>query len=112
MLELSPYELYVYAAIALLTVCSVVTRAGFAVFGDYLPLPDGLRRALRYAPVAALTAIIVPEILPWAPGEGPRFDIRLLAAVVAVLVYFRTRSAVLVIVSGMLALWGLRWVAG
>ncbi|OZI31288.1 hypothetical protein CAL29_25530 [Bordetella genomosp. 10] len=110
--DFSQYELYVYAAIGLLTVCSILTRAGFAVFGDYLPLPDGLRRALRFAPVAALTAIIVPEILPWTPGEGPRFDARLLAAVVAALVYFRTRSAVLVIVAGMLALWGLRWVAG
>ena len=111
-LGLSAEELYVYAAIGLLTVCSLVTRAGFSVFGDYLTLPDSLRRALRYAPVAALTAIIVPEILPWAPGEGPRFDIRLLAAVVALLVYLRTRSAVLVIISGMLALWGLRWVVG
>ncbi|ALM84632.1 AzlD domain-containing protein [Bordetella sp. N] len=110
--DVSSHEFYVYAAIALLTLCSIVTRAGFAVFGDYLPLPDGLRRALRFAPVAALTAIIVPEVLPWAPGEGPRFDVRLLAAVVAVLVYFRTRSAVLVIISGMLALWGLRWLVG
>ncbi len=111
-LGLSAEELYVYAAIGLLTVCSLLTRAGFAVFGDYLPLPDSLRRALRFAPVAALTAIIVPEILPWTPGEGPRFDIRLLAAVVALLVFLRTRSAVLVIVSGMLALWGLRWIVG
>src|SRR5690606_30646056 len=46
---------YVYWAIVLLALCSVLTRAGFMVFGDYVPLPDGVRRALRYAPAAALT---------------------------------------------------------
>ena len=103
------FELYVYSAIALLAFCSVLTRAGFLIFGDYIPLPDGVRRALRYAPAAALTAIIVPDVLPWKEGMGPVFDYKLVAAVIAVTLFLRTRSAVLVIVSGMLALWGLRW---
>src|SRR5690606_22400690 len=51
---------YVLGAIALLTLCSLLTRAGYFLFGDHLPLTDPVRRALRYAPVAALTAIIVP----------------------------------------------------
>lgn len=103
------FELYVYSAIALLAFCSVLTRASFLIFGDYIPLPDGVRRALRYAPAAALTAIIVPDVLPWKAGVGPVFDYKLVAAVIAVTLFLRTRSAVLVIVSGMLALWGLRW---
>nr|WP_198297808.1 AzlD domain-containing protein [Bordetella genomosp. 9] len=104
-------DAYVYSAIALLTLCSVITRAGYQLFGDYLPLSDGVRRALRYAPAAALTAIIVPDMLPWRPGEGPLLDMKLLAGVAATLVFLRTRSAVAVIVSGMLVLWGLRWLA-
>ncbi|OZI26932.1 hypothetical protein CAL26_04850 [Bordetella genomosp. 9] len=104
-------DAYVYAAIALLTLCSLITRAGYQVFGDYLPLSDGVRRALRYAPAAALTAIIVPDLLPWKAGMGPQLDMRLLAGVAGVLVFLRTRSAVLVIVVGMLVLWGLRWLA-
>jgi branched-subunit amino acid transport protein len=104
-------EAYVYAAIALLTLCIVITRAGYQLFGDYLPLSDGIRRALRYAPAAALTAIIVPDLLPWKAGVGPLLDLKLLAGVVGILVFLKTRSAVLVIVCGMLVLWGLRWLA-
>ncbi|MBB1596242.1 AzlD domain-containing protein [Achromobacter sp. UMC46] len=111
-MTLWPSELYVYSAILLLALCSVLTRAGFMLFGDYIPLPDGVRRALRYAPAAALTAIVVPDLLPWKAGLGPVFDYKLVAGVVAVLVFLRTRSAVLVIIVGMLVLWGLRWLAG
>ncbi|WP_459617216.1 AzlD domain-containing protein [Bordetella sp. 2513F-2] len=107
-----PSEIYVYSAIVLLALCSVITRAGYMVFGDYLPLPEGVRRALRYAPAAALTAIVVPDLLPWQAGVGPVFDYKLVAGVVAIVVFLRTRSAVLVIVAGMLALWALRWLAG
>ncbi len=104
-------EVYVYSAILLLALCSVITRAGFMLFGDYIPLPDGLRRALRFAPAAALTAIVVPDLLPWKAGIGPIFDYKLVAGVIAIMVFLRTRSAVMVIVSGMLVLWGLRWLA-
>lgn len=109
--DMASEDAYVYAAIALLTLCSVITRAGYQLFGDYLPLSEGVRRALRYAPAAALTAIIVPDLLPWKAGVGPLLDMKLLAGVVGVLVFLRTRSAVLVIVSGMVVLWGLRWLA-
>ncbi|KDC59316.1 AzlD domain-containing protein [Bordetella bronchiseptica] len=109
---MSDRDLYVYGAILLLTLCSVLTRAGFMLFGDYIPLPDGVRRALRYAPAAALTAIVVPDLLPWKAGFGPAFDYKLVAGVLAIMAFLRTRSAVLVIVVGMVALWGLRWLAG
>lgn len=108
-MTLWPSEMYVYCAILLLAVCSVMTRAGYMVFGDYIPLPDTVRRALRYAPAAALTAIVVPDLLPWTADAGPAFDYRLLAACVGIVVFLRTRSAVLVIVAGMLSLWALRW---
>jgi branched-subunit amino acid transport protein len=104
-------EIYVYSAILLLALCSVITRAGFMVFGDHIPLPTEVRRALRYAPAAALTAIIAPELLPWQSSLGPVFDPKLVAGIVGVLVFLRTRSAVLVIVVGMLVLWALRWLA-
>ena len=91
--------------------CSVITRAGYLLFGDHLPLPDGVRRALRYAPVAALVAIIVPDLLPWSGAAGLALDMRLPAAIIATVVMVRTRSAILTIVAGMLALWTLRWLA-
>ena len=102
---------YVLLAILALMLCSVITRAGYLLFGDWLPLPDNVRRALRYAPVAALVAIIVPDLLPWDGSAGIAMDLRLPAAVVATVVMLKTRSAMLTIVAGMLALWGLRWLA-
>lgn len=110
--DIPPAALYVGAAVLLLTLCNVLTRAGFLLFGDRIPLSDGMRRALRYAPAAALTAIIVPDLMPWPRGGWPAFDLRLVAAAAATVVCLRTRSAVAVIVSGMLALWGLRWLFG
>lgn len=102
------YDLYILGVIALLALCSFLTRAGYFLFGDYFPLSDSIRRALRYAPTAALIGIVIPELLPWDPDTGPVFDLKVLAAVVAILLYWRTRSSLLVIVGGMLAYWVLR----
>ncbi len=100
---------YVLGAIALLTLCSLLTRAGYFLFGDHLPLTDPVRRALRYAPVAALTAIIVPDLLPWEAGASAIFDVKMLAAVVAVLIYWRTHSTIGLMVGGMCAYWVIAW---
>lgn len=102
------YDLYILAIIGLLTLVSVITRSGYFLFGDHLPLSESVRRALRYAPTAALVGIIVPELLPWQAGVGPIFKVDAIAAVVAILVFIRTRSTVLIIVSGMVALWVLK----
>lgn len=100
---------YVLGAIGLLTLCSFLTRAGYFLFGDRFPLTDNVRQALRYAPVAALTAIVVPELAPWDQGVAAFYDTRMMAAVVAVLLYVFTRSTLLVIVGGMASFWLLRW---
>lgn len=102
------YDLYILGVIVLLTLCSFLTRSGYFLFGDHFPLSDSVRRALRYAPTAALIGIVIPELLPWHPDTGPVFDLKALAAVVAVLLYWRTRSSLLVIVGGMIAYWVLR----
>jgi len=101
-------DLYVLGAIALLTLCSFLTRSGYFVLGDYLPLGDKLRRALRYAPGAALVGIVIPELLPWHGAVDSPFGFKALAALVGVLVFLRTRSSVLLIVAGMITLWLLR----
>jgi branched-subunit amino acid transport protein len=107
-MALPSYDLYILGAIALLAVCSFLTRAGYFLFGDYLPLSEPVRRALRYAPTAALIGIVVPELMPWPAEVGPVFDLKVLAALVAVGLYWRTRSSLLVIVGGMVAYWILR----
>lgn len=99
---------YVVGASLLLALCSLLTRAGYLVLGDYLPLSDGVRRALRYAPAAALVGIIVPEVLPWQPGTLPTLDVKAVAAVIGILLFLRTRNGLVVIAGGMIAYWLLR----
>lgn len=99
---------YVLGAIGLLALCSLITRATYIVFGDYLPLSETVRGALRYAPTAALAGIIIPEILPWQPGTVPTLDVKAVAALLAVLLYWKTRSSLLLIGGGMVAYWLLR----
>lgn len=44
-----------------LAVITVLCRSFFLIPKTDLPMPDWLRDALRYAPLAALVAIVVPE---------------------------------------------------
>jgi len=66
------------------------------------PLSPSLARALKYVPLAVLSAIIAPIILV---SEGKLFlqleNAPLVASVVAILVAWRTRSLLLTIVIGM-----------
>jgi branched-subunit amino acid transport protein len=105
---------YLYAAIALLTLCTLLTRASYHLFGHRVPLSEGVRRALRFAPAAALTAIIVPVLLPWASPDSMAtvIDQRLFAAVVAIWLFQKTRNVLVMIVGGMVAFWVLRAVIG
>lgn len=102
-------DAYLLAAIALLTLCCILTRAGYFLFGDHLPLTEPVRRALRYAPVAALTAIVVADLLPWEAGLSALVGVKMLAAAAAVLVYWRTRSTIWLILGGMCAYWLIDW---
>lgn len=99
------FDTYVLGAILLLSLCSLLTRCGYMLAGDRIPLSDTVRRTLRYAPVAALVAIVVPELLPLSADPRDLLEPRALAAVAAILMFLRTGSTLLVIVGGMLALW-------
>jgi branched-subunit amino acid transport protein len=50
-------------AILGMTVVTIVTRGFFLLSEREWPLPVWLTRGLRYAPLAALAAIIAPEVL-------------------------------------------------
>ena len=71
-------------AIVGLAVITVLTRAFFMIPQRELPMPGWLREALRYAPLAALCAVVAPEVVlsqghlidtwrdprPWAAAAG------------------------------------------
>ena len=46
-----------------LGVITVATRGFFFITDREVPIPDWLRQGLRYAPLAALAAVVVPEIV-------------------------------------------------
>jgi branched-subunit amino acid transport protein len=50
-------------AVALLTLNTVVTRSFFFISSKKWTLPAWARRSLVYAPIAALAAVVVPEVV-------------------------------------------------
>ena len=101
----------VLLAIAGLTVITVLTRAFFFIAEREIALPDWFKRGLRYAPLAALAAVVVPEIVlvQGQLGTEPWRDARVYAALVATLYFFGWRRDILgTIVVGMLVLLPLR----
>ena len=90
-------------AILGLAVITVVSRSFFMIPEREMPLPDWLKRGLKYAPLAALTAVIAPEIF-MSHGEfiTTLKDVRLPAVLCAVAYYFWRRGILGTIVVGML----------
>ena len=82
-----------------------LTRAVFILPGSHLKLPATAERVLRYAPAAALIAIVVPDLAVTQGAlsisiENPK----LVAGLVAFGLAAATRSILLTIVGGMLVL--------
>jgi len=96
-------------AIAGLGVISVLTRGFFLIPGRELPIPPWLREALRYAPLAALVAVLLPEvaltddhlIATWK-------DARLYATATGLATFWTTRSLLGTILAGSAVLLALR----
>jgi branched-subunit amino acid transport protein len=74
---------YVLAVIFGLTAVSVINRSFFFLSRRELVLSDALKRGLRYAPLAALLAVIAPEVAATDSAQ-PWRDPRPWAALAAV----------------------------
>lgn len=94
-----------FITIAGLTAITVVTRAFFLFSDRELVLPGWINRGLRYAPLAALAAVVVPEVV-MSHGQliDTWQDARLYAVAASTAYYFWRRSILGTIVSGMLVL--------
>jgi branched-subunit amino acid transport protein len=85
-------------------------RYSFIGTAGRLAAPPWFRRMLRFVPIAALTALIWPDLLmPAGELQVSLANPRLLAGFIAALVAWRTQNIFLTIGIGMLALWGLQW---
>ena len=94
-----------WALIVGLAAVTFVSRAVFLLPGRRWSLPPTVERVLRYAPAAALVAIIVPDIfrvdgvVTWNAVTP-----RVMAGLVAIGVAALTRNIILTIVAGMAVL--------
>ncbi len=96
-------------AIVGLALITVVTRGLFFLTNREIPIPVWLRQGLRYAPLAAMAAVVVPEIV-MQQGQLIRTvqDARLYAALAAAGWFWWRRDILGTIVVGMLVLLPLR----
>ncbi|PUE29669.1 branched-chain amino acid transporter [Limnohabitans sp. Jir61] len=85
-----------------LAVVTVVSRSFFFISSKPWQLPHWAQRGLQYAPIAALSAVVVPEIV-MSQGEliTTWQDARLFAAAAGVAIYFAKRNVLLTILGGM-----------
>ncbi len=100
-------------AILGMAVVTLVTRGFFLLADRELPLPAWIMQGLRYAPLAALVAVIAPEIA-LTDGEliGTWRDARIYAVAVATVFFFWRRSILETIVSGTVVMLTLRIALG
>ena len=92
-----------------LTLLTVVTRGFFFLTEREIPIPEWLTQGLRYAPLAALAAVVVPEVVM---QDGLLIhtwqDARLFAAAAGAAWYAWRRSILGTILMGMAVLLPLR----
>lgn len=100
-------------AILGLGLITVLTRSFFLLPRREVPIPDWLREALRYAPLAALVAVIAPEVI-MSNGHLIQTwqDARLYAAAAGALWYWWRRGILGTIVCGTAVLLALRFGLG
>ena len=95
-------DLWTLLIIVGLTVISVVTRGFFFISEREWKLPHWAQRGLQYAPIAALAAVVIPEIVM---SQGALIatwkDARLFAAAAGMAWFFWKRGVLGTIVCGM-----------
>jgi branched-subunit amino acid transport protein len=85
-------------------------RLSFVLLLERWQPPELVTRALRFVPVAVLTAIFIPEIL-LRDGSVAIWPLnpRLIAGLAAILIAWKTRSALWTITAGMAIFWAAAW---
>jgi len=102
-------EWYAVVAIVGLAVVTVVARAFFLLPDRELTLPPWATQGLRYAPLAALVAVIAPEIVLTDGALLPTWaDARIFAVLVATAYFWWRREILGTILSGTAVLLALR----
>jgi branched-subunit amino acid transport protein len=98
-------DLEIFLTLCGLTAVTVLSRCFFLISEQDWALPGWARRGLRYAPLAALAAVVAPEVLM---SNGHLIhtwqDARLFAVAAATLYFVWRRGLLGTIVTGMVVL--------
>ncbi len=99
--------------VALLTLATFLTRSFFFFLRGAANMPEWLQHGLRYAPAAALAAILAPDLLLSGSAIVPPWEnVKLLAALAAGLFFIFSRHFLGTLIVGMVCFTVLRlWVA-
>jgi len=102
-------DLMTLVTIVLLGCITVITRGFFFISSKPWTPPHWAQRGLQYAPIAALAAVVIPEIV-MAQGElvATWRDARLFAAAAGMAWFFWKRGVLGTIITGMLVYLPLR----
>ena len=100
MLDLDPWTLLTILALGVVT---VITRGFFFLSDKPWTLPHWAQRGLQYAPIAALSAVVVPEVvMSHGALVNTWQDARLYAALAGAAWFFWRGGVLGTIVAGML----------
>jgi branched-subunit amino acid transport protein len=101
-------DLYLWFAFFGLMIITLITRGFFLLLGSKFHISESVREFLRYAPTAALIAIVVPDIFFVKNASSQLFEFQLnsphfFGGVVAVIGFLMTKNMVGTIFLGMAA---------
>lgn len=101
-------ETYLWIAFLGLMLITIITRGFFLLIGSRFSISESVHEFLRYAPTAALIAIVLPEIVFTKSPSSQLFELdlyspHLFGGVIAVLGFWVTRSMLGTIFFGMIA---------
>jgi branched-subunit amino acid transport protein len=101
-------EMYLWIAFFGLMLVTVITRGFFLLGGSRFDIPQTVHEFLRYAPTAALIAIVLPEILFIKEPTSQFFELdlyspQLFGGLVAIVGFIVTKSMLGTIFLGMMA---------
>lgn len=99
MFELDPWNLLTFVLLGAVT---VITRGFFFISSKPWTLPHWAQRGLQYAPIAALGAVVIPEVV-MSQGQliGTWQDARIFAVAAGSAWFFHQRGVLGTIVVGM-----------
>ena len=95
-------DLHTVAVVVGLALVTVVARGFFLLSSKPWSLPHWAQRGLQYAPIAALAAVVLPEVVTTQGQLVTTWqDARLFSAAAGALAYFWKRDVLFMIVAGM-----------